>query len=798
MERQNTIYWNAPLNENLKIMASASDRLGFEDVIKAESEALEERRARMAKKFEEYPEPFAQTKFGIALSGGGIRSAIINLGFLRTLNMVDVLRRADYLSTVSGGGYTGAYIQATLKSKGDYNKLFAEEDITHMRNNGEYLIPGQTALVKALNTVLLAVGYSSSLLMSLLSPVIVLGVILLGYRLMDLVVLSHLDLPDPVQWFSGFLWESAVPAILVVLGLHFLANVIGKFKITWSHYFNIMETTIVSVVLVLAIGVGLIQLVQGQMIHLEFLDARNGLQLLLLLVGFFLLGFITDPNALSFHRFYRNKLARAFLAKAEGLGNMPLKDLFRLDDQEKNWLNPYPLINTCLNLQNPSGDDNFKGTKASDYFLLSPLYCGAKLTKYVSTAHFPGYNRMTLPAATTISAAALNPGMGNFSSKVTSVLMTLFNARLGFWVNNPLRVKRRAWVWWPSYFFYELLSKIGSGNRKLNISDGGHIENLGVYELLRRKCRLIIAVDGGADPNYEFADLENLTMRARNELGIEIAFRDTMIPEEVMRVRPSNGYSDMRFSIADLYQIWEEFKLKDDAGQPILDEEGRQVEVLVNYIPDGALAPEVFLEARLREKDYERYLKLAKDQVQAKLNARHQVEGKEKIKVGTLVYVKSSITAPMMKPVMQPPSSREKGKTMLKKATSYVKSFFVPTNSERKDFSYDTYKYKIYHPSFPHESTADQFFDPVQWEAYYQLGQFLAADVLGKDSAGFMKLRDREAPSGPLSILELIEHFDRIGKEEMAERQVRSMPPSTTISQTKAGNTEEGKVGYRI
>ena len=54
-----------------------------------------------------------------------------------------------------------------------------------------------------------------------------------------------------------------------------------------------------------------------------------------------------------------------------------------------------------------------------------------------------------------------------------------------------------------------------------------------------------------------------------------------------------------------------------------------------------------------------------------------------------------------------------------------------PLTSAADQLKFDTYKYKIYHPAFPHESTGDQFFDRVQWESYYQLGQHIGADVLG-------------------------------------------------------------------
>ncbi|MEM9824600.1 MAG: hypothetical protein AAF985_26165, partial [Bacteroidota bacterium] len=247
---------------------------------------------------------------------------------------------------------------------------------------------------------------------------------------------------------------------------------------------------------------------------------------------------------------------------------------------KRDYIAPYPLINTCLNLQAMGGnDENFKGAKASDYFLLSPLFFGSKLTKYLPSNYFKDYQQMTLPAAMAISAAAVNPGMGTYSNKLLSVLMTIFNARFGFWISNPLNFKGPQKVWWPTYFFNELFSRIGTSNRKLNISDGGHIENLGVYELLRRRCRLIISIDAGADPNYTFTELEILAVRARNELGLEIEFRDGQVPEEVIRPRPSHGYSQQRYAIADVYHIWDEI----ESGKHIKDRDYKSFEVIINY-----------------------------------------------------------------------------------------------------------------------------------------------------------------------------------------------------------------------
>ena len=118
--------------------------------------------------------------------------------------------------------------------------------------------------------------------------------------------------------------------------------------------------------------------------------------------------------------------------------------------------------------------------------------------------------------------------------------------------------------------------------------------------------------------------------------------------------------------------------------------------------------------------------------VNEKLRAKQHLPGRDRIKTGTLVYIKSSVTSP--------------------------RKLFVPEYDQEgeKNPQFDTFKYKIYHPDFPHESTADQFFDPVQWESYYQLGQFIASDLLDTPKAPGTYQRG----SKDIGIGELIALFD--------------------------------------
>ncbi len=709
-----------------------------EDVIANESEHLTERRRKLFG--DAAAERFEKTKFGIALSGGGIRSAIINLGFLKTLNLFNIIKKADYLSTVSGGGYTGSYIQATLKSKGSYNSLFETKRIDHMRSYGNYFIPGQKSYNKRWNSFLLVIGYLGSFAMSLLSLIIVGGIIAVIYYLIGEMLDS-----DSNEFLSNYqenkhiVYKYGLPALLTVVGLHFLANISLIFNLRISKYFTKVEAGLVFIALVCFAGIFLVSFDE-----IQYLSSRTYLICLGIIAVLFLIGFVANPNGISFHRFYRNQLADSFLNDTGNFQNVYLKNLCDINGKEQDYLAPYPLINTCLNIQSPEGDDKIKGAKASDYFLLSPLHCGAKLTKYVKTATFPGYKEMTLPAATTISAAAVNPGMGIYSNSILSFIMTLFNARLGFWVNNPLKSETNYLVWWPTYFFKELFANINTKLRKVNISDGGHIENLAVYELLRRRCRLIIAVDAGADPNFTFMDLENLAVRARNELGIDIHFRVGHRPEECIKPKPSSGYSEKRYAIADLYHIWDEFLLKNEDGSHYkvnINGKEKTVEVLVNYTEtDGILKFKADVKLRrgtdVSKDDYLELQKKARRQVQVQLDKHKTAKGREKLKFGTLVYVKSAVTSPKGKPFI----SRH-------------------TQDGAHNLQFDTYKYKIYHPDFPHEPTSDQFFDPVQWEAYFQLGQFIGADVLNLKSQHFIKHQSGESTTD-ISIEELIACFD--------------------------------------
>ena len=80
----------------------------------------------------------------------------------------------------------------------------------------------------------------------------------------------------------------------------------------------------------------------------------------------------------------------------------------------------------------------------------------------------------------------------------------------------------------PLYLLFEAFSKSGWAVRAGDIeeknvgfvflTDGGHIDNLAIYELLRRRCRLIISIDAEADPDFTGASLVQVERFARIDL----------------------------------------------------------------------------------------------------------------------------------------------------------------------------------------------------------------------------------------------------------------------------------------
>ncbi|VAX02265.1 FIG00856979: hypothetical protein [hydrothermal vent metagenome] len=263
------------------------------------------------------------------------------------------------------------------------------------------------------------------------------------------------------------------------------------------------------------------------------------------------LGWTTNINYLSIHRYYRDRLMELFMPDidkvldgkiatraAASADKMPIHELLAENDSKGIEANPapYPLINTNVVLES-SNIPKFRG-RGGDNFILSPYFCGSNATGWRKSADFMD-GRMTLPTAMAISGAAVNPSTGIGGQGVTrqpllSMLMGLLNIRLGYWASNPNPNPRKKAGTRPSdkqksrgvpnFLFPGLCeiffrSRLNEAGAFVQLTDGGHFENLALYELIRRRTRLIVLCDGGADPDYQFSDFANAVEKVRVDFG---------------------------------------------------------------------------------------------------------------------------------------------------------------------------------------------------------------------------------------------------------------------------------------
>jgi hypothetical protein len=207
----------------------------------------------------------------------------------------------------------------------------------------------------------------------------------------------------------------------------------------------------------------------------------------------------------------------------QGLELAPRDDL-KLSDATSDRA-PYHLINAALNV--PASKDLRMQGRLTDFFLFSRYYCGSPLVGYQPTDEWERADpHLDLGTAMAISGAAAAPQMGLGTRRPLSFWLALLNVRLGYWLRYPGRKPR-----WPfrgkktpglTFLFREMFGRIHEHCPWLYVSDGGHIENLGVYELLRRRCKYIVAVDGEQDERMTFAALTTLQRMASIDLGVKI------------------------------------------------------------------------------------------------------------------------------------------------------------------------------------------------------------------------------------------------------------------------------------
>ncbi|MBC8356484.1 MAG: hypothetical protein H8E66_31270 [Planctomycetes bacterium] len=248
-----------------------------------------------------------------------------------------------------------------------------------------------------------------------------------------------------------------------------------------------------------------------------------------LLTGSVVYSALTNVNFTSLHRYYRNRLSETYLLQQRNqnvIEHIDRQPLSKLRESEQSTA-PYHLINAALNL--PSSDVAELRGRDCDFFLFSKHRCGSPVLGYHSTRQWEAADAsLDLATAVAISGAAAAPQMGMGSIKGASFLLTLLNVRLGYWLQRPLPLGsektsiRALSAPGPSYLLREAFNKMDHRSRYVNVSDGGHIENLAMYELLRRRCRYVVAVDGECDPEMVFPSLMRLQQFAAVDMDIHI------------------------------------------------------------------------------------------------------------------------------------------------------------------------------------------------------------------------------------------------------------------------------------
>jgi len=268
-------------------------------------------------------------------------------------------------------------------------------------------------------------------------------------------------------------------------------------------------------------------------------------------IELFFLSLFLAPNANSLHRLYRDRLSKAFLfdpttiegrrkRKSNTVSDPAAGDLLKHENFELAHIDrfklseiscvdtPYHLINTALNIQG-SKYAKRRGRNA-DFFLFSPKFIGSSATQYVRAEEFEdAVKGFDLATAMAISGAAASSNLGASSMEPLTPTLAILNVRPGYWLVNPRRLAHGptpssifASLFDQFYFLQKLLGLMSESSNTIYVTDGGHIENLGIYELLRRRCQVIIAVDAEADPEMSFHSFVTLQRYASIDLDVLI------------------------------------------------------------------------------------------------------------------------------------------------------------------------------------------------------------------------------------------------------------------------------------
>lgn len=682
------------------------------------------------------PEP----DIGIALSGGGIRSAAYAMGAMQGLLKElpdDTKARMTHISAVSGGSYTAAG-RAILQTESspdltDGREPFSENspEFNHLLRRTDYLAPGGRGKLQAFNRWLR--GFLWNLIFLGLGIFVVArvtgwlvgwyfdqyleqvslrtGVTAVVVALLVASVPQMLRRPDDRRrsWFSaadvlvviavglGFLfligswdsivrglneiWESVsekLPRISEVAGTVTLIAVgTAVYRALRLPYVTrianaiagliVPVTTIVIFLAVASAGLG------GPSTDLSTISAWEWLVVLIAVALFAVLA-TRDAQMWSPHHFYKSRLANAFALKRtrDGVSELDSTDLQTYAELHHQERFPSPDLLICATANVSSNADLPSGSGAVSWVFQAN---GAGLSEWPDTptamlsademADRLGKRRedYTYGAAMAVSGAAISPAMGRLTRRSLQALMAVLNIRLGVWYPNPRRPatsSRRQPKVFP-YLYKEIMGNHGLNDKFLYVTDGGHWDNLGLVELLRKRCKIIICFDGGGNRPGEYDSLSIALRTAQTQLGVTV---EGLNPEKTMAV----------------------------VDQRNVPEEGlSRVSSRVRKVP-----------WRLIANDWQK---------------------------GTIKY-------------------REENGEGLTGELWYCRLGLV------EDAPFELLEYQRQNPPFPYHPTSQQLFASTRFEAYRQVGKFTAMDVV-KSLEDKRRFRSDEPPGEPSVLSEL-------------------------------------------
>ena len=316
-----------------------------------------------------------------------------------------------------------------------------------------------------------------------------------------------------------------VPTIGAIIFLSGIALAVVKSAVYFERYVNIMIE--LTKALITSNFIEVIKAHSAKFEFMEFIFYWMAPIAITVCVALFV-----NINFLGIHRMYRDRLMELFMPSNDSIDNCSWQPAHFANTTMLHKFcvkRPYLLVNANVVLVD---SDNAKyRRRGGDNFIFSSQYCGSSATGWVRSKKFHqgAEQGFTLATAMAISGAVANPNTGDKGftrNRLVSFVMSILGLRVGYWAPNPKsKFSQRI----PPNFVYPnlysvLLSKLNENSRSIDLTDGGHFENLGLYELIRRKLKCIVVVDSTCDPEYKYSDLANAINLVQVDFGAKIRF----------------------------------------------------------------------------------------------------------------------------------------------------------------------------------------------------------------------------------------------------------------------------------